>query len=114
MRRVSPPKTRSSPKAARMQAGTSASCSPQSQGRHSHTSTSFRFRMMGSTASTTAAGMLLRMGQMAPSELLAGDWDEKTLAVPSLPKRMARLSKTARPLISAGRGPPTMAAAVMR
>ena len=76
-------------------------------------SMSFRLRTMGSTASTTAIGRLLRFiicTSGSPTRIL----EEKILALPSLPKRSTRLSKTASPLISAGREPPTKASAVMR
>ena len=85
----------------------------QSQGRHSHTSTSFMLRMMGSTDSTTAVGRL-RVGRFCTSRAFSWPREEKTLALPSLPNRMTRLSKTARPLISTGRAAPTKASAVMR
>ena len=76
-------------------------------------SMSFRLRTMGSTASTTASGRLLRpMPWQSPAS--GRKREVKILALPSLPKRSTRLSKTASPLISAGREPPTKASAVMR
>ena len=85
----------------------------QSPGRHSHTSTSFILRMMGSTDSTTAVG-LLRPGRAWRSSAPLAAWEENTFALPSLPNRMTRLSNTARPVTSTGRAAPTKASAVMR
>ena len=58
---------------------------------------------MGSTASTTAMGLLARCiiwGSGPPAAI----WEEKILALPSLPNRMARLSKTHRPSTVTGAG----------
>ena len=60
-------------------------------------------RTMGSTASTTAMGTLERRASWA-SGSPARSSEEKILALPSLPKRMARLSKTHRPSTVTGAG----------
>ena len=68
---------------------------------------------MGSTASTTAMGVLDRCiiwGSGSPARIS----EEKILAFPSLPNRMARLSNTARPHTSMGRAAPMNASAVIR
>ena len=75
----------------------------QSQHRFWQQSTSLASRTMGSTASTTAMGRLLR-SIICRSRASMRTWEEKILALPSLPKRMTRLSKTHRPSISTGRG----------
>ena len=89
------------------------SVSSQSQGRHSQTATSFILSTMGSTASTTAVGRLVlpMFCSSIPSNATS---EENTLAVPSLPKRITRLSKTHRPQTSTGRAAPMNASAVTR
>ena len=106
---MSPLITSSSPKQSATAAGMSKQV--QSQGRHSHTSTSFMLRISGSTASTTAVGRLCWGTHWVSLPLSS---EENTLAPLSLPKRMARLLKTARPQTSTGRATPRKASAVMR
>ena len=111
MRLPSLPKHRSQPKQAHTQGGSSVSS--QSQGRHSHTSTSFMLSTIGSTASTTAVGRLVRPGCWSSSPSGRRP-EENTLAAPSLPNRITRLSNTHRPHTSTGRAAPTKASAVTR
>ena len=89
--------------------------SQQSQQSHWHwqESDSFMPRIKGSTDSTTAMGRLFfpRSCWSRPSITAL---EENTFAEPSLPNRMARLSKTARPEMATGRVVPTKASAVMR
>ena len=96
-----------------MPAGMSPASQQQSQEGPSQGSTSLMPRISGSTAFTTAVGRLVRIrfwASSSPQAML----EENTLAEPSLPKRMARLSNTARPLMDTGRAPPTKASAVTR
>ena len=60
-------------------------------------------RTIGSTASTTASGRLDRRS-MGISGSPERNLEEKILALPSLPNRMARLSKTHRPSTVTGTG----------
>ena len=108
MRLPSLPKQRSQPKQAHTQGGSSVSS--QSQGRHSHTSTSFMLSTMGSTASTTAVGRLARSADSSSPPCRASEVN--TLALPSLPNRITRLSNTHKPQTSTGRAAPTKASAV--
>ena len=99
-RRQPSPMVRSLAKHWQMQLGISQMS--QSQQRLSQHSTSLASSTMGSTASTTATGILLcsRSWRSMPSTRTL---EEKILALPSLPKRMMRLSKTHRPSTSTGR-----------
>ena len=68
---------------------------------------------MGSTASTTAMGRLVRMrpGTSSSSNTVS---EENILAFPSLPNRIARLSNTHRPSTSVYRGVPVHTCSVTR
>ena len=66
-------------------------------------------RTMGSTASTTAVGNPV-WGTMLSGVVS----EEKLLALPSLPKRMQRLSNTHRPSTSVDRGVPVATCRVTR
>ena len=67
---------------------------------------------MGSTASTTAVGRSL-VSTMSSVSSAQPAMEVKDFAVLSLPNRMARLSKTARPLICIGRVQPVKASQVI-
>ena len=86
-----------SSKTAAMASGTSARDASLQQGR-SQTLQSFMDRMMGSTASTTAVGRLVSSSMLFCSRSVQVVSEVKTLAAPSLPNRMERLSKTASPV----------------
>ena len=85
-----------------MNAGTSHRSQSQSR-RLQPLSTIRASRTMGSTASTTASGRLDRRS-MGISGSPERNLEEKILALPSLPNRMARLSKTHRPSTVTGAG----------
>ena len=78
---------------------------PHSQHRGLQPSSTRVSSTMGSTASTTAVGRLVRIRPGISSSSMTVS-EEKILALPSLPNRMQRLSNTHRPSAPAHRGVP--------